>query len=88
MKGSTWRESAMAEKKGSSSVDSRNDEEGQQRAGSYELKDIPEESPSEAVKLGYSADAYYSPSEVDLQINASHTKPVPPKNDKPGHWPL
>lgn len=66
-------------------------------AGAFELTKIPEESaytqqqqqqqqaPSGTNKLGYRADAYYSPSEVDLRIQQSHTKPVPLR---PGNWPL
>lgn len=87
-KGSNWRSSTFVEKKDPDSVFSRNDEEGQQQPGSYELKNIPEETPSQALKLGYSAGAYFSPSEVDLRIDASHTKPIAPKNDTSGHWPL
>lgn len=38
--------------------------------------------------MGYSADAYFSPSEVDLRIEDSHTKPVPLRGQGGGNWPL
>lgn len=89
--GSVWRGSTLVEKKGNgslvlSSQQSRDEEMGMRSPGrgTFELSNIPEE-PSQALKLGYHADAYYSPSEVDLRIQASHTKPVPLKSS---NWPL
>lgn len=63
--------------------------------GSYELSKIPEEQSGAwaqqtnhklGMNMGYHADAYYSPSEVDLRIQQSHTKPVPPPPQN--NWPL
>lgn len=86
-KGSTWRGSTLLDKKGQESILSRSDEENQKKFGSYELSEIPEE-PSHALKFGHHADAYFSPSEVDLRIQASHTKPIPPRRDNAANWPL
>lgn len=101
-RGSTWRASTQYDKKGlvggggTGSILSRSDEESQKMMA-FELAGIPEE-PSQALKLGYHADAYYSPSEVDLRIKESHTKPMPLHNninnnnnnrrDDSGSWPL
>lgn len=98
-RGSNWRGSTQFDKKGllqqqqqqqqqqhQGYLLSRGDEESQKKA-TYELAGIPEE-PSQALKLGYHADAYYSPSEVDLRIQDSHTKPIPLKKDSQGSWPL
>lgn len=92
---SGWRGSTLVEKKGSILSQSRDEEMGTNK-NTYELGNIPEESsnnnsngsspnPSQALKLGYHADAYYSPSEVDLRIQQSHTKPMPMRKD---NWPL
>lgn len=99
--GSNWRGSTLVEKKGNGSLmlsqQSRDEEMGTgckspTSAGAFELTKIPEEpsytqqqAPAATNKLGYHADAYYSPSEVDLRIQQSHTKPVPLR---PGNWPL
>lgn len=87
-----------------SSILSRSDEENQKAnviGGGYELSEIPEEALPPAYRghqqqqqqhtfqgFGHHADAYYSPSEVDLRIQASHTKPVPPRRDNAANWPL
>lgn len=82
---SGWRGSTLIEKKGNGSLLSQSrdrDEEIGKSPGVFELSNIPEE-PSRGPKLGHHADAYYSPSEVDLRIQASHTKPLRKEN-----WPL
>lgn len=96
--GSGWRGSTLVEKKGingslvlssqQSSSLARDEELGLKSPGrnTFELSEIPEE-PSQALKLGYHADAYYSPSEVDLRIQASHTQPMP-ANRPQSNWPL
>lgn len=78
---SSWRGSTLVEKKGSMLSQSRDEESGK-AAPMFELREIPEE-PSQALKLGYHADAYYSPSEVELRIQASHTQPL-----RKANWPL
>lgn len=89
--GSNWRGSTLVEKKGSLvlSQGSRDEEMGKSptSAGAFELAKIPEEpsANNNSKLLGNHADAYYSPSEVDLRIQQSHTKPVPLQ---PGKWPL
>lgn len=85
--GSGWRGSTLVEKKGNGSLLSQSrDEEMGKSPGMFELSNIPEESSGSRTPLpkpGYSANAYYSPSEVELQIQAYHTKPLRKEN-----WPL
>lgn len=86
---STWRDSKnMGEKKVLVTI--TRDEENPHGAGVYELSEIPEESSANHDKnhiyppaMGHHADAYFSPSEVDLRINSGHTPPLRKDN-----WPL
>lgn len=88
-KGSTWRGSTLIEKKEGSSLFSRDEESGQKSAGRFELAEIPEEiARAGAQKMGYSAEAYYSPSEVELGIQASHTQPLHANPPRRENWPL
>ncbi|PSR82218.1 hypothetical protein BD289DRAFT_484015 [Coniella lustricola] len=93
-KGSTWLDSkSMGEKKVLVTI--TRDEENPHGAGVYELSDISEEPSSHSSSnnpsnnqiqppaMGHHADAYFSPSEVDLRINAGHTQPLRKEN-----WPL
>lgn len=88
-KGSTWRGSTLIEKKEANSLFSRDEESGQKIAGRFELTEIPEEAfRARKQKIGYSAEAYYSPSEVELGIQASHTQPLHTKPPRRENWPL
>lgn len=91
--GSTWRGSTLIDKKQTISIMSRDEEMGHKHAGMFELAEIPEEGyrgrTGDGKKLGYSAEAYYSPSEVELRIQEAHTRPL---SNRPAqrreNWPL
>ncbi|KAF3769314.1 hypothetical protein M406DRAFT_287447 [Cryphonectria parasitica EP155] len=87
-----WRGSTLVEKKGFASMS--RDEENQKSPGIFELTEIPEEVQPPASmarsgggyyhhQMGHHTDAYWSPSEIDLRIQATHTKPL-----KKESWPL
>lgn len=86
----TWHGSTLIDKKTTVSVTSGDEEMGHKHAGIFELAKIPEETYRFGNKtLGHSAGAYYSPSEVELGIQNSHTQPL---NDgrapRRENWPL
>lgn len=88
-KGSTWRGSTLIEKKEASSLFSRDEESGQKTAGRFELAEIPEEAfRAGEQRMGHSAGAYYSPSELELGIQASHTRPLNANAPRRENWPL
>lgn len=100
-KGSTWRGSTLIDKKvatASAGLLSGDEEMGLNKPGAFELAEIPEEGrlprygsarPGGDKRLGHSAEAYYSPSEVELRIKESHTQPLNNGRAPRGeNWPL
>ncbi|CAN8098559.1 unnamed protein product [Discula destructiva] len=89
-KGSTWRGSTLIDKKTTVSIMSVDEEAAQKHAGTFELAKISEEIPRAQNKaLGYSAEAYYSASEVELGIHNSHTQALNiGRAPRRANWPL